>query len=662
MDQPQSVNENHDVSYKNEESQQIKIYHFLDISNECNKKEHIQSEQHIQPNIANYQQNQQNNINQNQTQNNQQPSQQKQQKKKINYHKGAIIDEGAFGKVYEGVDINGETFYAIKTVEFSGSYDKIIRDIQNLKNEVQLLQKLDCHPNIVKFYGYQVADDKKSVDIIMEKIDGSSLKQIIKTVDGNIDPSIIRLYTKQILEGVKYLHNNGIIHRDLKGANIMVHNTEGIKLIDFGTSKQFKINQITKDDVHLCKSFKGSPYWMAPEIVKKTGHNEKTDIWSIGCVVIEMFLGRPPYSDLVKNKEDLLNVMYQKIANGIKPTYPQDISDSCRTFLDACLQLEPEKRPSAEELLEFEWIVQNTELDYHNKSIIKYSNTINNLLESGNHQSFFSKTSIIKSKSNYQPMNDKKSQFIKKSTTLNYDQSKNQKSQPLYNIYERAEQEDSATPNQKYNSFIQGAHYVQSHVDYKKNKKGSDNINKQLQINQINNNNQQYNNNNNQQNIGNFNFQFYQDPNQHNINTEVFKQIQSQEIVEENTVEDIENSQQQNIDFSQENFQPYKMEESDNKVSSLGLSQYNLNNISQIKREFLGEDKPISSKVHQLNLNQQIKERQRKENIKNQLQLQWEQELKLDKQKQQSFNQISLEIMISISILQNNLYCQYYIQ
>ena len=101
-----------------------------------------------------------------------------------------------------------------------------------------------------------------------------------------------------MLEGLNYLHMNNIIHRDLKCANILVDNNGIIKLSDFGASKKI-IDQFVQENIDkefVSKSVKGSPYWMAPEVINKTGHSMQADIWSLGCCVIEMLTGKPPWS------------------------------------------------------------------------------------------------------------------------------------------------------------------------------------------------------------------------------------------------------------------------------------------------------------------------------------------------------------------------------
>ena len=116
-----------------------------------------------------------------------------------------------------------------------------------------------------------------------------------------------------MLEGLKYLHINGIIHRDLKCANVLVDNLGVIKLSDFGASKRI-ISNFDKDgslldNKSVNKTFIGSPYWMAPEVIRKIGHGKPADIWSLGCCVIEMISSKPPWSEFGKDAKIIMKTI-----------------------------------------------------------------------------------------------------------------------------------------------------------------------------------------------------------------------------------------------------------------------------------------------------------------------------------------------------------------
>ena len=156
-----------------------------------------------------------------------------------------------------------------------------------------------------------------------------------------------------MLEGLKYLHENGIIHRDLKCANVLVDNMGVIKLSDFGASKRIVCNvdengNLDPNDNFILKSVKGSPYWMAPEVIKRTGYGAPADIWGLGCCVFEMLTSKPPWSELGKDAKKIMEIIKNAPS---PPSYPKDISNECKNFLDYCFEKDSSKRAKAAELL-----------------------------------------------------------------------------------------------------------------------------------------------------------------------------------------------------------------------------------------------------------------------------------------------------------------------
>ena len=119
---------------------------------------------------------------------------------------------------------------------------------------------------------------------------------------------MIRKYTEQLLLGLEYLHQNNIVHRDIKCANILVDNGGTVKLTDFGASKRLQTNSIY-EGYELSKSLKGSPYWMAPEVASQKGHSYPADIWSLGCMIIEMITGQPPWSEFSSRSNEVIRLI-----------------------------------------------------------------------------------------------------------------------------------------------------------------------------------------------------------------------------------------------------------------------------------------------------------------------------------------------------------------
>ncbi|KAI8025677.1 Mitogen-activated protein kinase kinase kinase NPK1 [Camellia lanceoleosa] len=208
----------------------------------------------------------------------------------IRWRKGELIGCGAFGRVYIGLNIDSRALLAIKQVSIAAntaSKEKTQAHIRELEEEVNLLENLS-HPNIVRYLG--TTREEASLNILLEIVPGGSISSLLGKF-GSFPESVIRMSTKQLLLGVEYLHRNGIMHRDIKGANILVGNKGCIKLADFSASK--KVVELAT--MIVAKLMKGTPYWMAPEAILQTEHSFSADIWSVGCTVIEMATGKPPW-------------------------------------------------------------------------------------------------------------------------------------------------------------------------------------------------------------------------------------------------------------------------------------------------------------------------------------------------------------------------------
>ncbi|EGR27766.1 hypothetical protein IMG5_189670 [Ichthyophthirius multifiliis] len=155
------------------------------------------------------------------------------------------------------------------------------------------------HPNIVKYYGYK--QDQEFLYIYMEQMSGGSISSMLKQY-GSFDEEVIKIFVKQIVQGLSYLHSLGVVHRDIKGANILSNGNGIVKLADFGAARikqNLKVNRLQESE--FCESAKGSLFWMAPEVIKQETHGRKSDIWSLGCTIIEMASGKHPW-DGVKNR------------------------------------------------------------------------------------------------------------------------------------------------------------------------------------------------------------------------------------------------------------------------------------------------------------------------------------------------------------------------
>lgn len=255
------------------------------------------------------------------------------------------IGSGSFGQVFKAINIESGKIFAIKRLYYNPSSQPQVTFINNILQEIKILQKLkDGH--ILKYLGSEKLNDNYCMYI--EYLPGGSISKLLYNV-GALPEITVKAYTKQILKGLKYLHSNGIIHRDLKSDNILLDSNGKLKLCDFGCSKRYE-NEVNESGFN--NSVKGSLPWMAPEVMKQSGYGRKADIWSLGCVIIEMLSGKPPWS----GTENQVMLMMNVIVYGSLPEIPSGISDCSRDFIMKCLNRDPLKRPTADEMLSHPFI------------------------------------------------------------------------------------------------------------------------------------------------------------------------------------------------------------------------------------------------------------------------------------------------------------------
>ena len=282
------------------------------------------------------------------------------QYKEFAWIKGDVIGKGSFGCVYLGMNLTTGEMIAVKQVESSTS-----SQIEALRSEMETLKDID-HLNIVQYLGFEAKDNVYS--LFLEYVAGGSVGALIRMV-GRFDDALIRFLNQQVLQGLAYLHNLGILHRDMKADNLLLDLDGVCKISDFGISKK-------SSDIYSNSemTMTGTIFWMAPEMVDtKQGYSAKVDIWSLGCIVLEMFAGKRPWSNL-----EVVAAMFKIGKYKSAPPIPKDtlplISEEGIKFLDLCFQIDPEKRPTADYLLNNKIFAVDPNFKFADTELAKFTN------------------------------------------------------------------------------------------------------------------------------------------------------------------------------------------------------------------------------------------------------------------------------------------------
>eukprot|EP01126_Amoeba_proteus_P055768 TRINITY_DN6945_c0_g1_i3.p1 TRINITY_DN6945_c0_g1~~TRINITY_DN6945_c0_g1_i3.p1 ORF type:complete len:348 (-),score=81.31 TRINITY_DN6945_c0_g1_i3:163-1206(-) len=256
------------------------------------------------------------------------------------------IGKGMFGIVYKGIHSQTGLTVAIKQIDLS-VLDKT--KLPLVTREAEVMESLS-HDNIVKLYAVISSADKKSLYFVLEFVDCGSLFKLLKNY-GIFPQDISSMCIRQCLEGLAYLHCKNIVHRDIKCDNLLINSTGIIKLADFGTAKA--------EDQNKSFTVVGTPFWMAPEVIEMTGGSTISDIWSLGCTLLELLTGEPPYFKL-GSMQALFNIVEDD--HPPLPNFILNDPELSHFLLTCCFQKNPKLRPSASDLLKQEWILKYKKL------------------------------------------------------------------------------------------------------------------------------------------------------------------------------------------------------------------------------------------------------------------------------------------------------------
>ncbi|XP_068597107.1 mitogen-activated protein kinase kinase kinase 4 [Brachionichthys hirsutus] len=259
------------------------------------------------------------------------------------WQRGNKIGEGQYGKVYTCINVDTGELMAMKEIRFQPNDHKTIKETAD---ELKIFEGIK-HKNLVRYFGVEL--HREEMYIFMEYCDEGTLEEVSRL---GLQEHVIRLYSKQITTAINVLHEHGIVHRDIKGANIFLTSSGLIKLGDFGCSVKLRNNTHTMPGE--VNSTLGTAAYMAPEVItraKGEGHGRAADVWSLGCVLIEMVTGKRPWHEYEHN----FQIMY-KVGMGHKPPIPEKLSTEGKDFLDHCLESEPKRRWTASMLLDHPFV------------------------------------------------------------------------------------------------------------------------------------------------------------------------------------------------------------------------------------------------------------------------------------------------------------------
>ncbi|ODQ77769.1 hypothetical protein BABINDRAFT_40914, partial [Babjeviella inositovora NRRL Y-12698] len=254
------------------------------------------------------------------------------------YTRTEVIGRGKFGVVYKGVHNKSKKIVAIKVLNLDTEEDEV-KDVQQ---EIQFLAELRNVPNVTHYYGSYLHDTK--LWIIMDYCAGGSIRTLLKP--GPIEERYLGVIVRELLVALQSVHSMGVIHRDIKSANVLVARDGRVQLCDFGVAAKLTSEALKRT------TMAGTPYWMAPEVIMEgTAYNVKADIWSLGITAYEIVTGNPPYCEY-----DAMRAM--QLITKLKPPRLEGRAYSAllKEFIALCLDENPAERLMADDLLRSKFV------------------------------------------------------------------------------------------------------------------------------------------------------------------------------------------------------------------------------------------------------------------------------------------------------------------
>ncbi|CAF92625.1 unnamed protein product, partial [Tetraodon nigroviridis] len=260
-----------------------------------------------------------------------------------------LVGNGTYGQVYKGRHVKTGQLAAIKVMDVTGDEE------EEIKAEINMLKKYSHHRNIATYYGAFIKKNPPGMDVqlwlVMEFCGAGSVTDLIKNTKGNsLKEEWIAYICREILRGLTHLHQHKVIHRDIKGQNVLLTENAEVKLVDFGVSAQLDRT------VGRRNTFIGTPYWMAPEVIAcdenpDATYDFKSDLWSLGITAVEMAEGAPPLCDMHP-----MRALFLIPRNPAPRLKSKKWSKKFQSFIESCLVKSHSQRPSTEQLLKHPFI------------------------------------------------------------------------------------------------------------------------------------------------------------------------------------------------------------------------------------------------------------------------------------------------------------------
>ncbi|KAM6468828.1 mitogen-activated protein kinase kinase kinase 1 [Liasis olivaceus] len=263
----------------------------------------------------------------------------------IEWLKGQQIGLGAFSSCYQAQDVGTGTLMAVKQVTYvrntSSEQEEVV---EALREEIRMMSHLN-HPNIIRMLG--ATCEKSNYNLFIEWMAGGSVAHLLGKY-GAFKESVVANYTEQLLRGLAYLHENQIIHRDVKGANLLIDSTgHRLRIADFGAAARLASKGTGAGEFQ--GQLLGTIAFMAPEVLRGQQYGRSCDVWSVGCAIIEMACAKPPWN--AEKHSNHLALIFKIASATTAPTIPLHLSPGLRDVALRCLELQPQDRPPARELL-----------------------------------------------------------------------------------------------------------------------------------------------------------------------------------------------------------------------------------------------------------------------------------------------------------------------